>query len=737
MAYFTTVLQRQVNDFWRKKIEQADAEMRIYTTGKEIRDYLNNRSTLCTVGYVIRRHLQKNFSDLLESVKAATGCDYADLFQTLNVPWPEPFNIALAKELKKLAKEKGLNISRNTWLAYLDDEPIRMYKDTPFKTAFVLSMNIETTEELLMACGQDTYCFRNPDHFIYYYCQSRPSAFSWTHAQKLLTRYRAGLESDRFTANDASTGMTQILRTSLKKLFANPAPDEEADTELIEYMLQHQQEFSSLSLTARENFLRMAQYLSVLYPTYRKASARRKSSADEDAYDTEETPVSLQPDGTPRLSELVRALFNTGGWLPTTIGRYNESEEDRGIRTASSIKRRESSSNIEYRRAPIDENSDRPFMNSVQYFVDSYAHHLDAIDRVYRRPDNPGNVERRDVILFTYFFIRRYPELLMDEDACGQELDQLTSLAYGDRKIDYCMDQLMEELYNLTSRKLEETAEGSYDEGAGTHDYLDLFNQVLRIFGMKGMYMPNPWDRFITLSLFAEDPDFVTEAVLWNTVADEEEEETDEPSIEPDEFSTEVTESSTEAAAFSTDNKEFSTETEEGFTTIDGLSTNREETAAETKELFSHPEETRSFEPVSLCITNPNASPVWPHSSGSIHPVPAMLRRQKTGECIPIQKCCFIFGRLSSHSSDFQDYGFPTDQRSISRAHAAILFSEGVYYLADLSSKHKTWLNERHLNTGSFSLPQGGSKASIHCAYPLQSGDNIRLVNEEFEFLLK
>ena len=666
--------------------------MRLYKSGKEIRDYLNDRSTLSTAGFVIRRFLQNAHPDLLEKIRLQTGCDYADLSNNLNLRWPEEFNQELAKELRQISKRQGINISVATWMSYLNDAPIKMYKDTPFKVSFALSMGIETTEELLMACGQDTYCFRNPEHFIFYYCQSRSSAFSWDHAQRLLSRYKTGLQQNVYTANDASSGMTHVLRSDLKRLFENPAPDSEADEELILYMLTHQKEFSGLSLTARKDFLRMARYLSILYPTYSKVLRSKDPQTGEIHETTEEFPVSALPDGTPKLSELVRALFSTGGWLPTTIGKY-EDPSDNKIRTASSLKRREADSNIEYRRAAIDEEADRPFLTSVQYFVDSYAHHLDAIDRVYRRPANPGNVDRRDVILFTYFFIRRYPELLMEEEMYGDELDQLTSLVYEDERIDPVMDYLMDELYTITARELEEENEGTFDKGANTRDYIELFNEVLTRFGMKGMYMPNPWDRFITMSLFAEDPDFFTEAVLWNTVDDDEEDAASEASDPSPELPSKEPEP-------------------------------------------APPNPVPSEKPAAICVNYPVASPFVILPDGKKKLLVATIRRERTGEFTAITGSCFVFGRKGIQTgAPFQDYGFSTEMKDISRIHAAILFTDGQFYLADLSSRQETWLNGCHLKHGNVRLASP-DPVYADIAYPLQSQDRIRLGGEEFLFLV-
>jgi len=686
MAYFTTVLQHQVNDVWRRKIEQADAQMRLNTSGKAIRDYLNDRSTLCTAGFVIRRHIQRTNPGLLEQIRIKTGLDYADLLNNLNVGWPEEFNSELARELHRLSAKQGINISRTTWTSYLSDGPAKMYSATPFKVAFSLNMDVETTEELLMSCGQDAYCFRNPEHFIYYYCQSRPEGRSWAHAENLISRYRKGVENDIYTANDASQGMTNILRSDLKHIFAKSSSPA-ADDDLIAYMLQHQQEFSGLSLTNRKDFLRMSQYLAILYPTYSKISSTKDPRSGITIETTDEVPVTIDPDGMPKLSELVRALFSTGGWLPTTVSRY-----DNRVRTASSLKRREDSSNIEYKRAVIDEEADRPFLTSVQYFVDSYSHHVDAIDRVYRRPANPGNVERRDVILFTYFFIRRYPQLLIDEETYGKELDELTALMYGDLGIDSCMDYLMEELYNITETEIEDMEEGKYDQGSDTHDYIDLFNHILKHFGMKSMYMPNPWDRFITMSLFAEDPDFFTEAVLWNTIADD---EAEEASALPEEPATELL-------------KDYSGETEDLK---------------------------KSVSPVKLMVNYPFATPAVKNQDGKKEFITASLTRRKTGEKISINKCCFVFGRKPMQISEIsQDYGFDTTLKSVSRNHALILFSEGSFYLADISSRGETWLNGDHLQSSNkvrLALPD---PVNVDYAYPLRKNDIIHIGDEDFIF---
>lgn len=591
-----------------------------------------------------------------------------------------------------------------------------MYKDTPFKVSFVLSMNVEETESLLLACGQDTYCFRNPEHFIYYYCQKRSDAPSWIHACELITRYKSDLEQDVYTANDASLGMTHILQNDIKKLFNTKLSDRAADDQLILYMHTHQNEFSGLSLTARDDFLRMSQYLAILYPVYNKIASSKDPVSGEITETIAEIPVTILPDGTPKLSELIRAMFSTGGWLPTTIGRYSFDEAGKGVRTASSIKRREAMSNIEYNRADINEDEDRPFLNSVQYFVDSYAHHVDAIDRVFRRPANPGNVERRDVILFTWFFIRRYPELLSDEEIYGVALDKLTALVYEDNRIDPCMDYLMEELYIINERKLDHEI---YDEGADAIDYISLFNELLQHFGMKQMYMPNPWDRFITMSLFAEDPDFFTEAVLWNTVAEE------------DDSVKDILHDTSDTQKYSFGHLADREDASESIRLLEPDDASFPPTVINAKYPSAG---STDILPVSIMVNYPPAYPVIVNKDGTKKLLSASLYRIKTGEFITINKSSFVFGRRSIKPSDIlQDYGFETGNKGISRCHAAILFCNSVFYLADASTRNETWLNGQRLLSSSLTNSIIDPVFAEN-AFPIKNNDKIRIGDEEFVF---
>ncbi len=96
----------------------------------------------------------------------------------------------------------------------------------------------------------------------------------------------------------------------------------------------------------------------------------------------------------------------------------------------------------------------------------------------------------------------------------------------------------------------------------------------------------------------------------------------------------------------------------------------------------------------------------------SIH----MLKRQKTGEIITINKSPFNIGRSSS--SD--DYVI-TDNRSVSRGHACLVIRDDICYIMDNHSLNKTFINDLVL--------------SSEAEYALTNGDSIRLYNERFVYL--
>lgn len=94
-----------------------------------------------------------------------------------------------------------------------------------------------------------------------------------------------------------------------------------------------------------------------------------------------------------------------------------------------------------------------------------------------------------------------------------------------------------------------------------------------------------------------------------------------------------------------------------------------------------------------------------------------VLYRISTGETIHITKKTFRLGREEASV----DYAV-LNNHAVSRSHADIISRDNHYYVFDLGSKNKSYLNNR-------ALP---SKYEVE----INDGDILKLADEEFEFRL-
>ena len=98
-------------------------------------------------------------------------------------------------------------------------------------------------------------------------------------------------------------------------------------------------------------------------------------------------------------------------------------------------------------------------------------------------------------------------------------------------------------------------------------------------------------------------------------------------------------------------------------------------------------------------------------AKASIH----ILKREKTGEVITINKTPFLVGR-----SNLADNYVINDNRLISRSHATLIIQNDICYIIDNNSLNKTFLN--------------GVVITPDTKVELKNGDSIRLSNERFVY---
>lgn len=91
------------------------------------------------------------------------------------------------------------------------------------------------------------------------------------------------------------------------------------------------------------------------------------------------------------------------------------------------------------------------------------------------------------------------------------------------------------------------------------------------------------------------------------------------------------------------------------------------------------------------------------------------LIRVATGDVVKVNKPVFRMGKERS----YVDY-FVSDNNAVSRSHADIITRDGTYFVMDLNSKNRTYINNVPL--------------AVQVETEIHDGDTLRLGNEEFTF---
>ena len=291
-------LTRQVElsmNRWSKEL--ADMSTELMNDPMQIVDALNDRRNICTPGFLMRRQLQENFPELLESVSKETGEIYSDLFISNNIPWPEKFVKCLGSKLEKHAKTQDQTVKASQWKAWLNDESFPAKRELAVKLSFLLDMDDYVTTKFLLSCGHEAFSVRNPFDCICLFCkQIRPKG-TWKKVEELLNEYEKNRPEDDTTADTrkmsvGELGKTRMISAKIPELAGSSTPDyqlEDLQHDLITYMCSIDSEFthrkrtskkdtktdrpylSGYSLERCQNLLELTKYLAVLYPGYDNA----------------------------------------------------------------------------------------------------------------------------------------------------------------------------------------------------------------------------------------------------------------------------------------------------------------------------------------------------------------------------------------------------------------------------------------------------------------------------------
>jgi len=483
MNSLTSIIQQEIDLSIAKKIEEANSAEEIYNTAEELRQHLSNPRKVVTPGFLIRRHIQINAPDFLSEY--TIDKDYRDLTHADNEAWSDDIIHTLSVKLSHLGKkEHGFNIPVQSWEKYLADEQVPQ-RLSMIKLSFLLKMDVTATAFLLLSGGLAIYSVRNPIDFICMYCQRRGD-YLWGEVEQLINQYdersSAFGESGTTASSSQATGATVLMQDSLSELVSSNLPKADVEKKLIVYMCAMQNEFTQrgtkkaerflpgYSLTNRAKFLNLTKYLYVLYPKEIVIGRDRNES-------TRLQPVPVNEEGYPQLSSLINAMFREINWS-FDVKEYSEID-------GADLK-------------------NESFNNQIYIFCKNYYDHINAIDRVIRTPKNAAPVERRDVLLCAYFFLRGVGQL----STRSPELDILRKMTEEDNEFDECMGEILDWILDA-----QEDVENNVSY------YRRCLNQFLDMFDFMPLYLPFAFDRFILMALLSENTDDLVPLIMFDNRA--------------------------------------------------------------------------------------------------------------------------------------------------------------------------------------------------------------------------
>lgn len=520
-------LTRQVElamNQWSKEL--ADMSTELMNDPMSIVDALNDRRNICTPGFLMRRQLQENFSELLESVSKETGEVYSDLFISNNIPWPEKFVKCLSSKLEKHAKTQDQTVKASQWKAWLNDESFPAKRELAVKLSFLLDMDDYVSTKFLLSCGHEPFSVRNPLDCICLFCkQIRPKG-TWEKVEELLNEYEKNRPGGDATADTCKMsvgglGKTRMISAKIPELAGASTPEyqlENLQHDLITYMCSMNSEFthrkrtskkdtktdrpylSGYSLERCQNLLELTKYLAVLYPGYdnavyeggdRRTDLRTKKKGTDMLVSkiiySEEIwkNIEIKENGYPNLLDLSRAFVYSRDWdfaEPSGLGLV-----DINPKTGKA-----------YKTSSKKETHDKiPFNKDVYMICKAYAENnrLSAIALMQTQIENAVPVERKDILLLAYLFISEYSRQKENTDI----IKQLYKIADTNNNTDSFSYEI-----NSILGQLESTV-NMWDDYEKISGYISCINQFLQLFDFQEFYPPFLLDRFILFALVGEE----------------------------------------------------------------------------------------------------------------------------------------------------------------------------------------------------------------------------------------
>lgn len=520
----TSNVQDYIAETLSKKVQEAQSGWELSDVARDIRSYLCDQSSLSTPDFVIRRFLQAK-----QSVILPADSNIPNLLENNNAPWPTDVLKALSTTLAARSAEIGTKIEKSSWLNYLSGKRNPQNREMVYRIAFTVDMDVETTIDLLLASDMEAFSIRYPLDLCALFCLRNPGKYTWSEVMGMVEDFTQRRTYEDDTNAAPTIGMTRQISLDLDTIFAQNLPDADAKKSLVDYMVEHSSEFVNFgtahdpkylpgySLSRQEKFIRLLDYLAVFFPDYSWTEELTPNENSKDVNVKEWGPgktsmetIKSRPDRTPPLPALIRAMFFNGEW--------------------KEIRWSESSDNV---------NTRSEFEKSMQKLCQNYEQQMMKIERLRNGGKNVGFFRRQDALLFTYFFIIGYCDLLsqfnnpstidisrpmphpdgkrtiVNLPTPRERMNLINSMCVSGNPFDDAISEVLSNIDYVFS--------DSNDEDAVTERFdilKDSFNLILAQMDYMNVYLPARFDRFVILSLLSATPSELTPLIMCQAELD-------------------------------------------------------------------------------------------------------------------------------------------------------------------------------------------------------------------------
>ena len=485
---------------WVEELEEANSWFEESTT-EEIFKFINDKTSLYTPGFVLRRQIQTCFPELIGKAEEQSNVhEYADLRESGNTPLPKSLVNSLSRVLSetnfKGYGHENLNIEFKQWKKYLNDEAF-CNRSTAIKLLFALQMNDDVTiAKFFLSNGNELLSMRNPFDYACTYCLKCNLTYEdVVEVFDLFESQRDSHDSIEPIKIDSNYNFTESMKNETISMSVNVnMSNDEKKNHLLSLMLEHKNYFTKkvvkknhkedreeeramkyaagYSLHNMKMLQLFLKYLVVIYPEFYRYTEK---------YNFFKESIKTDENGIPKVYEhLTRAMVDKQN---IDLPEYSYLDEYDGPELASrgSIKR--FYDNI-------------PFNKNIVIPLKSLSKTLRSILRAVKYPTNAQAVNRDTIMLLTYFFITGYRSA---SETMKNKIKDILENDINSIEEEHLEDTLIFTLSDIINN-IDEIDDG---EENAINGFISSINYIMTCFDLHAFYSPFVLDRFILLCLLA------------------------------------------------------------------------------------------------------------------------------------------------------------------------------------------------------------------------------------------